>query len=132
MLVAQALEGPLGRRTLPSRHAQVRLQDRVNHRQQWTQIRLFYRLRSREARKAARTGTSSQSSRGSDQHQSHLPTAVPLVEHTIPNRRVDLHGEHRRQPQNGSAYPVDGFVTAANCDTTGFSRLPIERLDMIA
>src|ERR1700694_2498934 len=32
-----------------------------------------------------------------------LPTALPLIEHELPNRRVDLHREHPRQPQKGSA-----------------------------
>ncbi|MBN9440471.1 MAG: hypothetical protein J0I61_25980, partial [Bosea sp.] len=39
----------------------------------------------------------------------------------IANRRVDLHSEHPRRPQKGSAYPVDDFYAARTRITAGAS-----------
>jgi len=54
-------------------------------------------------------------------NKSRLPAALLLIEHKIPNRRVDLHSEHPRQPQKGSAYPVAGFYSARATTNLGAS-----------
>jgi len=111
MLVPEPLENPLGRVPLLHRRIAIRLQDRVDHRQQWPQLRLLGRLRARVPRRQREPAHLQHRLTAQSEDPGSLPATVPLDEHEMPNGGVDLHDEHPRPPKRG-AYPLVGFCSA--------------------
>ena len=101
VLVAQPLEDPLRRMPLLHRRAPVRLQDRVDHRQQRTELRLLHRLRPRIARRQREPAHLRHRLAAQPENPRRLTPAIPLDEHEMPNRGVDLHREHPRPTPKG-------------------------------
>src|SRR5665213_3343734 len=113
---------------LLGRSALVRLEDRIDHRQQRAQLRLRYRHSPRIARRQREPAHLLHRLPAQTKHPRRLTTAVTLQEHEMSNGGGDLHGEHPRpSPQRASltngrillrprqhraAAPLAWFVTA--------------------
>ena len=94
VLVAQTLENPLGRVTLLDGCDPVRLQDRIDHRQQRPQLRLLDRLRARVARRQREPAHLGNRLAIEPKYPGCLTTRVAVDENKLPNGRVDFHGKH--------------------------------------
>src|SRR5579862_6786518 len=96
VLGPQPLKNPLGRMPLLGRCTSVRLQDRVDHRRQRSQLRLLRWLRplvSRRHRKPTHLGDRVPAQ---PEHSRRFPPAMPLKQHIPANRRVYFHLKHPR------------------------------------
>jgi hypothetical protein len=121
VLIAKTLEDPLGRVELLHRRALVRPPGSRRSPGAKDPASASRQASFACTPAAERTGTSSRSSRGSDQKTRAASRRLLLIEHKITYRRVHLISEHPRQTQKGSAYPrattnggasLDGSVTA--------------------
>ena len=85
MFVAQPLENPLGRVTLLYRRIAIRLQDRVDHRQQRPKLRLLGRLRARVPRRQREPAHLQHRLAVQSEDPGRFAAAVPSVR--LPDRR---------------------------------------------
>ena len=117
MLVTKPLEYPLGRVTLLHRRRAVRLQDRLDHRDQTSQLRLIRRPLPHIPRRHREPAHLRDRLSAQSKNPSRFPSALAIVENKLPDRCVNLHDKHPFgiPPSTGqrNALPLAGFYSAA-------------------
>ena len=103
LLIAQPLKNPLGRVPLLDRSSPVRLEDRVDHRQQGAQFGLRDRHRPRVAARQREPAHLLHRLPAQTEYPRSLTTAAALQEYKPSNGGVDLHGKHPRPPAKGAS-----------------------------
>src|SRR5262245_33244333 len=103
VFVAQPLEDPLRGVPLLHRTRAIRLQDRVDHREQRAKLRLRHRPRARIARRQREPAHLQHCLAAQPEYPGRLTTAVALDKNERPDGSIDFHGKHPDRPPKGSA-----------------------------
>jgi len=107
VLLAEALENPLGRVPLLGRRRPVGLQDRVDHRDQRSELRPPRLLGAHIARRRRKPAHLGDRVPAQTKCPRRFPSAFSFNENKLPNRCVNLHGEHPRPPSTKLPIGVD-------------------------
>ena len=115
VLDPQPFENPLRRMPLLWRRHLVRHQDRVNHRNERPELRLFRLFAPHIARRRRIAAHLGDCVPAQSENPRRLATALPLDENKPSNRRINLHRKHPRPPlrikvRKGSAQKWPGFT----------------------
>src|SRR6266567_2626650 len=115
MLGLETLEDPLRGVPLLRRRRPVRLQDRVDHRNQRPELRLLRLLRALISRWRREPAHLVDRVPAQAEHPRCFPPALTLNKNELPDRGIGFHGVHPRPTlpnRKRSAYPLAGFCSA--------------------